>query len=245
MPHFLPGDRLRIAAQALVIAAAWAALPAQAGRPLATDDAGTAESGTCQVEAWGEKAGPDRALVVAPACGVLPGLELGAELVRPQPRDVVRSGAGLALKWAPESWSMDTGAGKLNLGIKLGAAWVQPAGAGWQRADSGALALASLKLDEAWTLHGNVGVAREHIGGARASVGNLALVWTPAGPWLFFAEAQANSRREVFGGTVSTVGARYWLMPDKLGLDLTASRESGAGGPTRWTFGLGWYGIGS
>ena len=30
-----------------------------------------------------------------------------------------------------------------------------------------------------------------------------------------------------------------------LGLDLTASQESGAGSTKRWTVGLGWYGIGS
>jgi hypothetical protein len=31
--------------------------------------------------------------------------------------------------------------------------------------------------------------------------------------------------------------------PDTLGLDLTASRESGVGS-TLWTLGLGWYGLG-
>ena len=47
-----------------------AAAPVLAGRPLATDDAVTADAKTCQIETWHERAGPDRAWVLAPACGV-------------------------------------------------------------------------------------------------------------------------------------------------------------------------------
>ena len=73
---------------------------------------------------------------------------------------------------------------------------------------------------------------------------NLAAVWTTLAPLLLFAEVQGNDRREVFGHPVFCVGTRWWLLQNTLGLDLIASRQGGPGAGTRWTFGLGWYGIG-
>jgi hypothetical protein len=219
------------------------AAPAHAGRPLATDDAGTAEARTCQVESWLERAGSDRAWVLAPACGVVPGLEIGADYTAPHPRDVVRGAAGLALKWVPESWKVNTGAGELNFGIKLNHGWLRPASAGWQAAETGALLLATLKPGDAWTVHANLGTARDRIGSESAALLNLALVWTPSERALLFAESQANNKRSTFGGTVNTAGGRWWLVKDSFGIDLTASREAGVAGPTLWTFGFGWYGL--
>ena len=226
---------------ALMAAAPWAL----AGRPLSSDDAGTADAGTCQVESWSEKAGSERAFVIAPACGVLPGLEIGADYTAPNPGDVIKAEAGLALKFAPKSWKLGTGAGELGFGLKVSGAWAKPAEAAWQVTETGVLGLATLAVNDAFTLHANLGLARERASGARAKVLNLALVWTPHDAVLLFAEARANSMKATFGGTVSTVGGRYWLVKDMLGLDLTASQESGAGSTTRWTVGLGWYGIGS
>ena len=215
--------------------------PVWAGRPLASDDAGTADSGTCQIESWVERAGSERAFVVAPACGVAPGWELGADYSRLQPRDTVRAAGGLALKWVPAAAELSTPAGPLSLGLKLSGAWMQPAQSGWQRSQSGLAALASLQLDPAWAMHLNLGLARQQ--GSRASLLNLALVWTPTEQALLFAEVQANTKAAVFGGALRTVGARWWLLKDRLGLDLTAGREAGVHGATAWTLGLGWYGI--
>lgn len=220
------------------------ALTAHAGRPLASDDAGTADAGTCQVEAWAEKAGADRASVLAPACGVLPGLELGADYTQPRPRDPVRAEAGLALKLAPESWKLGSGDGAVRLGLKAGAAWIKPSDAGWQGSGSSLLGLATLPLGESFELHLNLGLGRDKASRTRAGLANVAVVWTPTEPLLLFAEVQANSKRDVFGATVASVGARWWLVPDKLGLDLSASREATSGATTLWTLGLGWYGIG-
>jgi hypothetical protein len=120
-------------------------LPALAGRPLSSDDAGTADAGTCQVEAWGEKAGPDRATVIAPACGLLPGLELGADYSVPRPRNGVRAEAGLALKLAPERWKLSLAGRELSLGLKAGGGWLKPEGAGWQASGSSLLGLATFE----------------------------------------------------------------------------------------------------
>lgn len=234
-----PTARLSLVAAALVVlgSSAWA------GRPLASDDAGTAEAGTCQIEGWVERAGGDGALVVAPACGIAKGVELGADYTLPKHRDALRGSAGLALKWVPEAWRADSPVGAVNFGLKLALAFDRPAGAGWRGSETGALALATLQPSDDWTVHANLGGSRERSSGTTAAVLNLAVVWTPHEQALVFAETQANNRRPIFGGTVNTVGGRWWLAKDRLGLDLTASREAGIGGATLWTVGLGWYGL--
>lgn len=221
---------------------------AQAGRPLSTDDAATADAATCQVETWHERAGPERGLVLAPACGVVPGVELGLDTTWPTPRDVVRQEAGLAVKLVPGSWKFGTPAGELNFGFKFSGAWIKPAADKWQGSEVTVLGLASLKATEQVSVHFNAGTTRDRASDTRATVLNLGLVWSPQASYLVFLEAQGNSKKDVFGGTVTTAGARWWLVHEKLGLDLSASRESGIGGAgssTRYTVGLGWYGIGS
>ena len=86
--------------------------------------------------------------------------------------------------------------------------------------------------------------ARDTASASSAALLNLALVWTPTERLLLVVETQRNDRRDVFGGTVNGMAARWWLVKDALGLDLSASRESRSGSPTQWTLGLGWYGIG-
>lgn len=214
-----------------------------AGRPLNSDDASTAEFGTCQLESWLEGAGSERAMLVAPACGVTKNLELGFDYTLPEHKDVLRAASGVALKWAPEAWRTNTALGEINFGLKLSATFEQPAHTGWRRTETAALALSSLKLNDAWAAHANLGAARERVSGSTATLMNLSLVWTPSDSSLLFAETQANSRRDIFGGTVSTVGARWWLIKDSLGIDMSASREAGSGNPTQWTLGFGWYGL--
>lgn len=229
----------------IALCAACAVLPVtvQAGRPLVSDDAATADTGTCQVESWLERAGRDRVWAVAPACGIARGMEVGADYTLPHPRDALRATGGLAFKWAPEGWLAGTPAGELNFGVKLNVSLDYPAGAGWHRSETGGLVLATLKPSDAVAVHANLGAAREHTSKTTATLLNLAIVWTPGAQALLFAETQANSKRAVFGGTVNTGGARWWLVKDRFGLDLSASRQAGAAIGTLWTLGFGWYGL--
>jgi len=219
------------------------AQPSWAGRPLAGDDASTAEAGSCQLESWGTRSQDERLWVLAPACGIAPGLELDADYTRPQARDAVHALGGLALKAAPESWRLATEAGELRFGIKLGASFEQPADAGWQRRSAGLMGLASWAPGDSWSVHANLGTARDRASSTSATLLNLSLVWTPSPQGLLFVEALSNNRREVFGGTTTQAGGRWWLSKDVLGLDLTASRTAGSGSGTAWSLGLGWYGL--
>ena len=228
-----------------VLALACTLLPitAQAGRPLASDDAGTADVGTCQIETWLERAGSERAWAFAPACGIAKGMEIGADYTLPHPRDTVRATGGLAFKWVPEGWLAATPAGELNFGLKLSVSFDHRIAAGWHRSETGVLGLATLKPNDDIAVHANLGAAYEHSSGTTATLLNLAIAWTPSDQALLFAETQANSKSAVFGGTVNTAGGRWWLVKDRLGLDLTASRQAGATVGTLWTLGLGWYGL--
>lgn len=228
---------------ALGLGLALALAPARAGRPLSTDDASTDEPGECHVEAWAEREAGQRTLVVAPACTVAQGLEFSAELERPRPRDGVSVGSQLGVKWVPAWAGLGTPLGPLQFGLAAATAHQRADGGGWQYLGPSALLIASLQPGEALALHANLGWQRSRQAAASSSVLSVAAVWTPGPAGLLFAELQASDRPELDGRPLRTVGGRAWLIPDKLGLDLTAGRESGSS-TTRWTLGLGWYGLG-
>jgi hypothetical protein len=223
------------------IALATSALVAVAGRPLASDDAATTPAGQCQLESWSERQPGSRAVVVAPACGLVDGLELGADMTVLDPATPMRGGAGLALKWVPPSWQAATQWGDLRWGLKLSASLDHPASGGWRGAGGGLLGVATLTPAADWAVHANLGTS--HVNGVgSATLLNLALAWAPQPEWSVFVETQANDRRAWLGGSVNTVGGRWWLQPERLGIDLTASREVGSAS-TLWTLGFGWTGL--
>ncbi|MCV2367795.1 hypothetical protein [Roseateles oligotrophus] len=219
-----------------------AAIPAQAGRPLSSDDAGTADPGSCQLEGWGEKAGSNRALVLAPACGIAEGWEIDLDYSHPHPRDEIRGEAGFAIKWVPKSWGLLTAAGQINFGLKVGAGYEHPSNAGWRRTGQGLLGLATLVVNEDFALHANLGPQQDRASGQTATALNLALVWVPSPMGLLFAELLSNDRRSLFGGTQRTVGGLWWLTPEKFGLSMTVGQQAGRS-ETLWTLGFGWYGL--
>ncbi|MFY7867213.1 hypothetical protein [Roseateles sp.] len=213
-----------------------------AARPLSSDDASTADPGSCQLEGWGEKSGGNRAWVLAPACGVAGGWEIGFDATYLRPQDEFRGDAGVAVKWVPKSWSMLTPAGTVNFGLKLGVSYERPVDSGWRRSGQGLLGLATLVVNEDFALHANLGPHQERATGQVGTALNLALVWVPHPAGLVFAEVQTNDRRAMMGPTQRTVGGLWWVAPDKLGLSLTASRPVGSS-ETQWTLGFGWYGL--
>jgi hypothetical protein len=224
--------------------AALAAGTAHAGRPLATDDAGTTPAGECLIETWIERGDGSTGGVFAPACGVADGVEVGLEASRTTPDGGVRFGAGAAMKWVPAAGTMATPWGEAQAGLKLGVGGDRLRSGGWGGTAVSALLLLSTSPLDGLTLHANLGPQRDRDSGLNATLLNLAAVWTLGDAGLVFAELQANDRRGLLGGTVRTSGLRWWLLPERLGVDLTASREAGVPGSTLWTLGLGWYGLG-
>ncbi|MEJ6004840.1 hypothetical protein WG899_04725 [Paucibacter sp. AS339] len=233
---------LRVGLGLALVLSLWLPISALAGRPLSSDDAATADPGTCQLEGWGEKAGGSRALVVAPACGVIEGLEIGMDYTHPNPQDELRGEAGFAVKWVPKNWSLLTPAGQINFGLKLGVGYERPVDGGWRRNGQGLLGLATLAVSETFAVHANLGTHQDRASSQMGTLLNLAVVWVPSPMGLLFAEVQTNDRKSLLGSTQRTVGGLWWLTPEKLGLSLTVGRAVGSS-QTLWTLGFGWYGL--
>lgn len=228
--------------QALLLCAGLlAGASCRAARPLMTDDAGVNPVGGCQVEAWRDR-GRQRVRFdhVDPACGVAEGLEVGLDLVRSRPGGEQDQGRALTLKWSPEwaQWGM------WRFGVTTGTSWLKsPAtpqrAAHWRTGDWSAIAIASAELSDTWALHLNAGHQHDLTRQGTATVYASALTWRPHERWVLFAEALGNTRN----AAVKAVGLRYWLIPDQLGLDLTAGRNGAGARQGSWGMGIGWYGI--
>ncbi|HMW24202.1 MAG TPA: hypothetical protein PKC59_12265 [Burkholderiaceae bacterium] len=224
--------------RAVLALTAWigAAGPVCAGRPLATDDAGTVGAGRCQVEAWGERGHGSSGLVLAPACGLGESVEIGLELRRLHGQELRRSSA-LALKWVDPDWR----AGPWRFGFKAYGGTQRQRDGTVEAMSTGALLLGSVDLRESLQLHLNLG--DEYDRGLRRhhAHSHAALTWEPGEAWQVFAELYAAQGQ---GGAMRGAGLRRWLIKDRLGLDLTGMHVPGNQGPTLWTLGLGWYGAG-
>ena len=216
-----------------LLATGW---PAWAGRPVSTDDASVNDRGTCQLEAWMERVHEVRHTHLAPACGVLDGLELGAEWDNPAPSHVEPLGMTASVKWAPESLAWRG----WRFGAKTGFTSEKPPGdperhfSRWM-----ALAIASYPVDDRWTVHLNLGHARDKVQSESATAYGGALVYAMNDRAQAFAEWMGDSRT----AATRAVGMRWWILPDTLGLDLTASQRNATPNCHAWGIGLGWYGL--
>lgn len=209
---------------------------AHAGRPLLTDDASVNEQGQCQVEAWLDQTRDARSHHLAPACGLINGLELGFELIRVSPGDEHAQARGIGLKWAPD-WATWQG---WRFGLKAGTSSEKAAdGHQWHQAIAGFSTLASLPLDAQWTLHLNLGRERNKLDQVSANNFGAALAWAPHERWLVFAEVVGHSNTPA----TQAVGLRWWLLPEQLALDATTSRANATPDSSAWGVGLGWYAI--
>lgn len=228
--------RSRLLPPLLACLAAMTAGHAHAGRPLLTDDAGVNSQGQCQLEAWVDSASDARSHHLAPACGLIDGLELGFELIRVSPSEDQPQARGIGLKWAPD-WATWQG---WRFGLKAGTGSEKASdGHQWHQSIVGFSAIASLPLDEQWTLHLNLGRERNKLDQISANNYGVALAWAPHAHWVVFAEMVGHSNTPA----TQAVGLRWWLLPDQLGLDATTSRSNATPNGRAWGVGLSWYGI--
>ncbi|MDQ8021361.1 MAG: hypothetical protein REI94_05935 [Moraxellaceae bacterium] len=209
-------------------------LSAHAGRPLGTDDAGTAGDRQCQLEGWAEDGDHFHGWTVSPACGI-GDFELGLEYARSSESGLVAKDGAIALKWVPGQLAW----GPLKFGAKAFYGRVKAEPDDWRGSEGGAFAIMTWDIAPSWTAHLNLGAARNYIDGKTNGTGNAALVWTPHERWLFFAEVLGTQRSPA----TQNIGLRFWVIPEKFGLDLTAGRDAGVDDSTRYTAGFGWYGI--
>lgn len=207
-----------------------------AGRPLTTEDAGVNAKAFCQIEAWIDHTSDVRHGHMAPACGLLDGLELGLEWDSPAPASVAPHGIAASLKWAPDMLAWNG----WRFGAKLGGISEK----GHIEADRHfsrwtALGIATYEVTERWTAHVNVGHTRDKLGQNSAIVYGGALVYALNDRTQLFGEWNGDSSMPA----TRTAGMRWWLFPETLGLDLTTSQGNASPNGRAWGVGLGWYGL--
>lgn len=236
--------RARLHLPIVAALAAMVALPATAGRPLSTDTADTGTTGRCQLESWLDAAGSQRTGVIAGACAPIEGLELGADLALNKPSSPVAGTLGIGAKWAPEHWVVRAPGGTWRLAVAAGAGLQRSPGSRWIGDAVELTGIASTELTRTVSLHLNAGAVRLHQTGERGLTWSAAAVWAARPSLELSAQIAGTSDRAVFGGPSTAVGARWWLQPETLALDLAVSREHTSGAPTVVSIGVGWYGLG-
>lgn len=215
-----------IASNALL--AGFVGVPAQAARPMITDDARLVDAKSCQVESWARKNTDSHEFWAIPSCNVTDNLEiaLGGSQIRAadqvQWQDSVVQAKTLFKTLSPNGW-----------GVGLAAGVVQHRAAGGH--DSYAYVPASYSFfDDRFVAHTNVGWLRESASGQNHLT------------WGLGSETQLTARgylvAETFGQNQGKpflqLGWRYWVVPDRVQVDTTYGQRAGQS-EARWlTIGL-------
>lgn len=227
-----------LAASALALALG----SAHAGRPLQTDDAGVLDRGACEVEAAAERVRLEgeraRGTSLALGCGAGSGVQLGLGVSRVSAGGARETGAEFGGKWALWRGSGAEDAPALALG--WGVAGARDAAGTWRHVATDLVLLASVPLQSGWTLHANLGHARDETQpGQRSTTWGLAL--EHAG-WALPGGVGVAPMAEVFGDDRErpwwNVGLRLTLLPDRLWADVAVARQQQSGGARAVGLGL-------
>jgi hypothetical protein len=203
---------------------------------MATEDAATVAVRECQAETWADHDADGQHAHLGGACGLTDGLELGLELIAGDASSAVPVSQGIGLKWAP-TWLAWEG---WQFGLKTSTARVRSQETGrWRATRLNLTGIATRELSDTLAVHLNMGHYHSQPDQPVATVAAAAVNWTPSERWLLFAELLGQHRAPA----VQQAGVRYWLLPETLGIDLTAGRSNATRDSRSWGIGLGWYGI--
>ncbi len=198
---------------ALTAATALWQAPAQAARPMVTDDAGIADRGTCELETWIERPRDSTEFWFLPACGVTDNLEvtLGGTWLREDGSnefgEVELSAKYILHDAGPDAWAYGVVAGVIHDSLA-------------ERTKEGFFAYipASRSFgDEAVTLHANLGWVRESDTRTDRATWAVAAEVPVTDDTRWFVEAFSEDSGRPFFHT----GVAHWLIPDRVQVDFT------------------------
>lgn len=213
-------------------------VPAWAARPLATDDTGVIAPGDCEFEASRVTArlGDERVrdTGAALACGLGFGAQLG--LGYGQARGPEGRARSLALAAKAGLWA-GAGDDAPSLAVSGALGWSRLPGQGWEREASEVRLLGTWPVVHTF-VHVNLGHARSHTGGPKATVWGLALEHQPAQlagfGWAPLVEVYGDDR----GDRWVNFGLRTTVLPERLFLDLAHARQQALDKARVWNAGL-------
>jgi hypothetical protein len=222
------------------VAASLGSSHAWAGRPLQTDDAGVLAAADCEVEAVTQRlsAAGQRATEssLQLGCGVGWNSQLAVAGATAR-TDGVRE-SGLALGGKTGLWK---GAGRDDEASALALSWqylsAKLPGGAWRHVGTGADLLLSMPLAAEYTLHANLGHARNELDKQRSTTWGLAI--ERAG---FGADSRWAPMAEVFGDDREApwvnLGLRFTAVAEKVFLDFSYGRQCSRERPTLLTVGF-------
>jgi hypothetical protein len=212
--------RRGLAVSAVAAVAFWQ-MPAQAARPMNTDDARIVDAKACQLETWAKRHSSSLELWAQPACNFTGNLELtvGGALTRADGHSrtsgQMMQGKTLFKTMEPNGWG---------IGLAMGVSRDPEAGSGhdWY----GYVPTSFSWADDRMVIHTNVGWVRQQ--GTRRThatwgIGVEAQVLSRT--WLIAESfAQAGQGRPFY-----QVGVRHWLVPNRVQIDATIGNRFGGG----------------
>lgn len=209
------------------------ALPAHAGRPLVTEDAGVLARGDCELEGAVLHASESGASAIERSlqlgCGIGMETQLAVNVATAKV-DRARE-QGLALVGKTSLWQSDATAA-LSLAWSFG--WTRPAGDSWQHAATQLTLVYSRPLWADTTLHANLGHERDRSADVRSTQWGLALEHAGAGGVAPMAELFGDDR----GAPWWNLGVRWAAMPEKLFVDASYGQQFASGKPRLVTLGF-------
>jgi hypothetical protein len=211
---------------------AWAALglglsaPAQAARPLNTDDARIVDANACQVESWVRRNEGSTEYWALPGCNFTGNLELtlggartsdatGSPLTR-----MVLQGKTILKPLEKNGW-----------GLGLAAGTIRRSQSGTGGSDVYAYVPASLSFaDDRWVVHTNVGWLREQSTRRDLATWGVGLERELRPTTWLIAETFGQSRDK----PQFQFGLRQWIVPGHVQVDATYGSHLGGGSSERW-----------
>lgn len=214
------------------------ALPAQAGRPLQTEDAGVLDRGACEIEGATARLTVDGASArdssLQLGCGVGASTQLALAVSHASADG--SSARGIELNGKTELWKgrpvKADQAAALTLAYAVASAKVT--GDSWRHAATDLNLVYSRPLAGELTLHANLGHSRDEIAKTRSTTWALALEHAGFGAWAPMAEVFGDDRDAAWWN----LGLRFTAVPDKLFIDTSYGRQMTGGTPTLWTLGF-------
>jgi hypothetical protein len=197
-----------------LLLAAWG--PAEAGRPLQTEDAGVIDPGGCELEGahseWRQPGAGVRLSSLQLGCGLGAGTEVALQAVRPR-----------ELALVGKTQLMAVGATQLTLAWTLAHRHVETAR---RRSGASLNLVASAPAGADWTLHANLGHLRDELQRRRSTTWALAAEHNGLGPegrWQPMAEVFGDDR----GRPWANAALRVTLVPDRVFVDGSLGRQLG------------------
>jgi hypothetical protein len=208
------------------------AAAAHAARPLATDDTGVLDQGSCEIEAVASRdkaEGPTvrgRSLQLGCGVGARAQVALGVDREKEDGSRVRGTTTAVKVSLAPDddaSWSASGSVG-----------WINEQGQGREHATTAVSLLHTRSLGPQWLLHANLGHEHDALERRSATTWGLALEHGGWGPVALMGELVGDDR----AAPSWNIGLRWTAVPEKWVLDIAYGQQLAGGRPKALSLGL-------